>query len=97
MHYDENAGGREATRTSYLVARASLPLYFSIPMSSQLVSYLLQRTDAATFLLPADFRRTIEDIFDHPDAIVPAAYKIFPADETQSSSLGFPVAEMAVV
>jgi hypothetical protein len=66
-------------------------------MSSPLVSYLLQRTDAATFLLPADYRRTIEDIFDHPDAIVPATYKIFPADETQSPSLGFPVAETAVM
>jgi hypothetical protein len=66
-------------------------------MSSPLVSYLLQRADAATFLLPADFRRTVEEIFDHPDAIVPAAYKIFPADETQAPSLGFPVAETPVM
>src|SRR5258708_29247864 len=66
-------------------------------MASPLVSYLLQRPDAATFLLPADFRRTVEELFDHPDAMVPAAYKIFPADETQAPSLGFPVAESAVM
>ncbi|MCU1350073.1 MAG: hypothetical protein JWO56_3103 [Acidobacteria bacterium] len=66
-------------------------------MPSPIVSYLQQRPDAATFLLPVDLRRTLEDIFPRPDAILPAPYKIFPADETQPATLGFPVAEAAVM
>jgi len=66
-------------------------------MPSPVVSYLQQRPDAATFLLPVDLRRTLEDIFPRPDAILPAPYKIFPADETQPPALGFPVAEAAVM
>ncbi|HWS72265.1 MAG TPA: hypothetical protein VN605_09125 [Thermoanaerobaculia bacterium] len=66
-------------------------------MPSPVVEYLRQRPDAATFLLPVDLRRTLEDIFPRPDAILPAPYKIFPADETQPPTLGFPVAEAAVM
>jgi hypothetical protein len=84
-------------RTASEIA-GGIRLYTSAsPMPSAVVSYLQQRPDAATFLLPVDLRRTLEDIFPRPDATLPAPYKIFPADETQPPSLGFPVAESPVM
>ncbi|MBV9493910.1 MAG: hypothetical protein JOZ54_06670 [Acidobacteria bacterium] len=62
-------------------------------MSSPLVSYLSARPDAATFLLPADLKRTLEELFPRGHAMLPSPYKIFPADETQTPHLGFPVAD----
>jgi hypothetical protein len=62
-------------------------------MPKVLVTYLTQRNDASTFLLPADLGRTLEDLFPRPEAILPQPYNIFPADETLPPVLGFPVAE----
>jgi hypothetical protein len=59
---------------------------------SVLITYLQQRADAATFLLPVDMGRALADIFPR-DIVLPVPYNIFPADETQSPTLGFPVAE----
>lgn len=62
-----------------------------------LLSYLAQRPDAATFLLPYDLERTLRELFGKPEGVLPEPYKIFPADETQPPALGFPVAEAAVL
>jgi hypothetical protein len=62
-----------------------------------LVSYLAQRPDAATFLLPHDLERTLRELFAKPEGVLPEPYKIFPADETQPPAFGFPVAEAAVL
>jgi len=65
-------------------------------MSSPLVTFLAQRPDAATFLLPADVGRTVEEIF--PGAgVLPEPARIHPADDTQRPILGFPIAESAVL
>src|SRR5581483_4460011 len=67
-------------------------------MPSALIEYLSARADAATFILPVDYQKTIEDLFPHgSDVLLPDPYKIFPADETQGPSLGFPLAETAVM
>lgn len=60
-------------------------------MLTPLVSYLAQRPDAPTFLLPNEFGRTVTELF--PPALLPQPYKIFPADETQPPALGFAVLE----
>ncbi|HEV7919712.1 MAG TPA: hypothetical protein VGR02_02860 [Thermoanaerobaculia bacterium] len=62
-------------------------------MQSAVVSYLSGRPEAATFLLPADLARTLEELFPRGHAMLPQPYKIFPADETQPPSLGFAVAD----
>ncbi len=62
-----------------------------------LVSYLAQRPETATFLLPADMDRTLDELFARHDGLLPEPYKIFPADETQPPILGFPVLEAAVM
>jgi hypothetical protein len=64
-------------------------------MPRTLVSYLAQRPDAATFLLPAEVDRTVAELF--PEHLVPQPTKVFPADETQSPVLGFPVADSPVL
>src|SRR5690242_1212021 len=66
-------------------------------MPSALIEYLSARADAATFILPSDYERTIQELFPHSESLLPDPYKIFPADETQSPSLGFPLAETAVM
>ncbi len=66
-------------------------------MPSSLVTYLTQRIDASTFLLPADLGRTLEDLFPRPDVLLPQPYKIYAADETQPPVLGFPIAETAIM
>ncbi len=66
-------------------------------MPSALIDYLSARADAATFILPFDYARTIEELFPRADALLPEPYKIFPADETQAPMLGFPLAETAVI
>ncbi len=58
-----------------------------------LVSYLAQRPDASTFLLQTDMERTLRELFNRPEDLLPQPYKIFPADETLQPFLGFPVAE----
>ena len=62
-------------------------------MQSAVVSYLAGRPEAATFLLPADLGRTLEELFPRGHAMLPQPYKIFPADETQPPILGFAVAD----
>jgi hypothetical protein len=62
-----------------------------------LVSYLSSRPDAATFLVPLDLERTLRELFSQPNELLPQPYKIFPADETQPPTLGFPVADTPVL
>jgi hypothetical protein len=67
-------------------------------MPNALVSYLTQRVDASTFLLPADLGRTVDELFpSRADALLPQPYNIYPADETQPPSLGFPIAESPIM
>lgn len=66
-------------------------------MPNTLVTYLTQRSDASTFLLPSDLSRTLEDLFTRPESILPYPYKIFPLDETQPPTLGFPLAESSLL
>ncbi|HEY0139487.1 MAG TPA: hypothetical protein VGF48_01255 [Thermoanaerobaculia bacterium] len=58
-----------------------------------LISYLGQRPDAATFLLPTDFGRMLAELFPNPEGLLPQPYKVFLADEAQPPVLGFAVAE----
>jgi hypothetical protein len=66
-------------------------------MSSALIEYFSARPDAATFLLPVDYEKTIEALFPHAESLLPEPYKIFPADETQPPTLGFALAETQVI
>jgi len=66
-------------------------------MPSPLVSYLESRPDTATFLLGSELERTVEEIFPRAETLLPKPYKIFPADETQAPTLGFPVADAPVM
>ncbi|MGZ5473576.1 MAG: hypothetical protein ACXW31_09685, partial [Thermoanaerobaculia bacterium] len=66
-------------------------------MTRALVSYLAQRPDAATFLLPVDVDRALGELFGQPERLLPQPYKIFPADETQPPVLGFAIAESPVL
>ncbi|HEU4520902.1 MAG TPA: hypothetical protein VFT12_02800, partial [Thermoanaerobaculia bacterium] len=58
-----------------------------------LVQYLSQRSDSSAFLLPTDLGRTLDELFFQAVHLLPQPYTIYPADETQPSTLGFPVAE----
>jgi len=62
-----------------------------------LLPYLAQRPDTATFLLPSELARTIEELFPRAEHLLPQPYKIFPAEETQQPILGFPVAESPIM
>jgi hypothetical protein len=64
-------------------------------MPRTLVSYLAQRPDAATFLLPAEVDRALSELFE--ERFLPQPVPVFPADETQSPVLGFPVADASVM
>jgi hypothetical protein len=66
-------------------------------MPSPLVSYLTARPETATFLVPSELRRVIEELFPRADALLPRPYKIYPADETQPPVLGFPLADTPVM
>ncbi len=66
-------------------------------MSSALIEYLSARSDAATFLLPLDLGKAIEELFPRAESLLPEPYKIFPADETQPPVLGFALAETAAI
>lgn len=66
-------------------------------MSKVLVSYLSQRSDASTFLLPGEMGRTLEDVFPGATALLPEPYNLYPADETQPSYLGFPLSDSPVI
>ncbi len=58
-----------------------------------LVTYLQQRPDAATFLLPMDLERGLRELFAQPEMLLPQPLRIYPADETQQPSFGYPVSE----
>jgi len=66
-------------------------------MSSTLIEYLSARPDAATFLLPLDYAKNIDELFPHAESLLPEPYKIFPADETQPPSLGYALAETPAI
>ena len=66
-------------------------------MDSPLVNYLSARPDTAAFLLPQELQRNVDELFPRTGTLLPQPYKIFPADETQSPTLGFPVAEAPVM
>jgi len=60
-------------------------------MNPQLMSYFLQRPENSPFLLTADLERSLTNIFEKPDWLLPRPYKIFFEDETTPPVLGFPV------
>ena len=62
-----------------------------------LIAHLAQRPDSSTFLLPMDTERTLRELFQRPEDLLPLPYKIFPADETLQPALGFPVADSGVM
>jgi hypothetical protein len=64
---------------------------------SSLVTYLASRPDSATFLIPTETRRTVEELFPNAEVLLPQPYKIYPADETQQPILGFPLADTPVM
>src|SRR5437660_6402206 len=66
-------------------------------MPSPLVSYLASRPETATFLVPSELPRVVDELFPRADALLPQPYKIYPADETQPSILGFPLADTPVM
>src|SRR5712692_6417020 len=66
-------------------------------MASTLIEYLSARTDAASFLLPVDYAKTLAELFPHAESLLPEPYKIFLADETQPPTLGFALAETTVI
>lgn len=65
--------------------------------SPTLIEYLSARTDAASFLLSLDYQKTLAELFPHAESLLPDPYKIFLADETQPPTLGFALAETAVI
>ena len=66
-------------------------------MPSPLVSYLASRPETATFLVPSELPRVVDELFPRADALLPQPYNIYPADETQPSILGFPLADTPVM
>ncbi|HUP65561.1 MAG TPA: hypothetical protein VM557_09790 [Thermoanaerobaculia bacterium] len=64
---------------------------------SALVSFLQQRPEAFAFLPPTELGRTVDELFQQPDWILPRPYKIFLADEVQQPMLGFPVQDSTVI
>lgn len=62
-----------------------------------IVSYLAQRPDAATFLLPAGLEQALTELFGDPEGLLPKPHRIYPADETQAPILGYPVADAPVM
>ena len=66
-------------------------------MASPLVSYLAARPETATFLVPSELPRVVDELFPRADALLPQPYKIYPADETQPPVLGFPLADTPVM
>ncbi len=66
-------------------------------MPSTLVSYLESRPDSATFFAPSAVEQALGELFPRADWILPQPYRIYPADETQLPTLGFPVAESTVM
>ncbi|HEX9491774.1 MAG TPA: hypothetical protein VGA33_00790 [Thermoanaerobaculia bacterium] len=66
-------------------------------MSSTLIEYLSARPDAATFLLPLDYAKNIDQLFPHAESLLPEPYKIFLADETQPPVLGYALAETPAI
>lgn len=65
-------------------------------MHKSLVTYLSQRSDAWAFLLPVDLGRTLEELFPQ-SSLLPQPFNIYPADESQTATQGFPLAESQVM
>ena len=66
-------------------------------MPKAVLAYLTQRADTSTFLVPSELSKTLEELFGRSKHLLPQPYKIFPVDETQPPSLGFPLAESSVM
>ena len=66
-------------------------------MNKGLLTYLSQRSDATTFLLPTELGRTLEDLFTQDASILPVPFRIELADETHAPVFGFPLAESSVI
>jgi hypothetical protein len=66
-------------------------------MTQSLVSYLAQRPDAATFLIPSTVERALIELFGKPERLLPKPFQIYPADETHAPVLGFPVFDAPVL
>jgi hypothetical protein len=48
-------------------------------MSSALIEYFSARPDAATFLLPVDYEKTIEALFPHAESLLPSVSPTYDA------------------
>ncbi|MHB0969227.1 MAG: nucleotidyl cyclase domain-containing protein [Thermoanaerobaculia bacterium] len=66
-------------------------------MADNLVRFLLDRPETATFLLPQAIAGTLSETFDRPDWLLPRPYKIFFADENVAPVLGFPLLDAPVL
>jgi hypothetical protein len=66
-------------------------------MPPDLVNYLASRPETATFLVPSELPRVVDELFPRAEALLPQPYKIYPADETQPAILGFPLADTPVM
>ncbi len=66
-------------------------------MPSSLVIYLASRPDSATFLVPSELQRNVQELFPRAETLLPQPYKIYPADETQPPVFGFPLADTPVM
>lgn len=60
-------------------------------MNRALSTYLTQRPESSTFVLPVDLERSLKELFKNPDWILPRPYKIYFSDETLAPTLGFPI------
>jgi hypothetical protein len=60
-------------------------------MNPQLNAYFLQRPENSPFLLTADLERSLANLFERPDWLLPRPYKIFFEDESTPPVLGHPV------
>src|ERR1700730_6363259 len=86
--------------SSFPSAFTRRPVYTStsrVMSSTILIEYLSARTDAASFLLSVDYAKTLSELCRHAESLLPEPYKIFLADETQPPTLGFALAETAVI
>lgn len=57
----------------------------------ELIAYLTQRPEGLGFVLVSGIDRTLLELFDKPDQLLPKPYRIFYADEAETPVVGFPV------
>ena len=57
----------------------------------ELIAYLTQRPEGLGFVLLSGIDRTLVELFDKPDQLLPKPYRIFFHDEAETPAVGFPV------